>query len=70
MLDGARAQMNAALLEWEELLVEYRAAIAGKTELSRRELADLRRKVNAAYESFRDSLQAWRETWQAIPAGC
>ena len=69
MLDGARAQMNAALLEWEELLVEYRAAIAGKTELSRRELADLRRKVNAAYESFRDSLQAWRETWQAIPAG-
>jgi stearoyl-CoA desaturase (Delta-9 desaturase) len=70
MLDGARAQMNAALLEWEELLVEYRAAIAGKTELSRRELADLRRKVNAAYDSFRDSLQAWRETWQAIPAGC
>ena len=70
MLDGARAQMNAALLECEELLVEYRAAIAGKTELSRRELADLRRNVNAAYESFRDSLQAWRETWQAIPAGC
>ena len=70
MLDGARAQMNAALLEWEELLVQYRAAIAGKTELSRRELADLRRKVNAAYDSFRESLQAWRETWQAIPAGC
>lgn len=70
MLDSARTQMNTALLEWEELLVQYRAAIAGKTELSRRELADLRRKVNAAYDSFRDSLQAWRETWQAIPAGC
>lgn len=70
MLDSARAQMNTALLEWEELLVQYRAAIAGKTELSRRELADLRRKVNAAYDSFRESLQAWRDTWQAIPAGC
>lgn len=70
MVDAARAQMNSALLEWEDLLVQYRAAVAGKTELSRRELAELRRKVNAASDSFRASLQAWRETWQAIPAGC
>jgi stearoyl-CoA desaturase (delta-9 desaturase) len=70
MVDAARAQMNAALLEWEELLVQYRAALAGKTELSRRELAELRRKVNAASDSFRESLQAWRDTWQAIPVGC
>ncbi len=70
MVDAARAQMNAALLEWEGLLVQYRAALAGKTELSRRELAELRRKVNAASDSFRESLQAWRDTWQAIPVGC
>lgn len=70
MVDAARAQMNSALLEWEGLLVQYRAALAGKTELSRRELAELRRKVNAASNSFRESLEAWRDTWQAIPVGC
>lgn len=70
MVDAARMQMNTALLEWEELLVAYRAALAGKTELSRRELTELRRQVNAASDSFRASLQAWRDTWQGIPAGC
>lgn len=70
MVDAARAQMNEALLEWEQLLVEYRAALAGKTELSRRELVELRRKVKEAYESFRESLDVWRNSWQAVPATC
>jgi stearoyl-CoA desaturase (delta-9 desaturase) len=70
MVDAARAQMNEALLEWEQLLIQYRAALAGKTELSRRELAELRRKLNEASESFRESLDVWRNSWQAVPVAC
>jgi stearoyl-CoA desaturase (Delta-9 desaturase) len=70
MLDAARTQMNESLLVWEGLLIQYRAALAGKSELSRKELAELRRQVNAASDSFRESLKAWRNTWQAIPTAC
>ena len=69
VLESARAQMNEALLRWEELLVEYRSAAAGKTEVSRREMAELRRKVKEASESFKQSLRDWKATWQRIPLG-
>ena len=70
MLQSARARMDEALLRWEELLVEYRAAAAGKTEISRREMAELRKSMQRAGEQFRQSLRDWKNTWQSLPAAC
>jgi hypothetical protein len=70
MVQNARARMDAALLRWEELLVEYRAAAAGQTEISRREMAELRKSMQQAGEQFRQSLRDWKNTWQSLPAAC
>jgi stearoyl-CoA desaturase (delta-9 desaturase) len=70
MVQSARARMDEALLRWEELLVEYRAAAAGKTEISRREMAELRKSMQRAGEQFRQSLRDWKNTWQRLPAAC
>ena len=70
MVQSARARMDEALLRWEELLVEYRAAAAGKTEISRREMAELRKSLQKASEQFRQSLREWKNTWQSLPAAC
>lgn len=70
MVGNARARMDAALLRWEELLVEYRAAAAGQTEISRREMAELRKSMQQAGEQFRHSLRDWKNTWQSLPATC
>jgi stearoyl-CoA desaturase (delta-9 desaturase) len=70
MVQSARARMDEALLRWEELLVEYRAAAAGKTEISRREMAELRKSMQHAGEQFRQSLRDWKNTWQSLPAAC
>lgn len=70
MLQNARARMDEALLRWEELLVEYRAAAAGQTEISRREMAELRKSLQLAAEQFRQSLRDWKNTWQSLPAAC
>jgi stearoyl-CoA desaturase (delta-9 desaturase) len=68
MVESARHQMNEALLSWEELLVEYRAVVAGQKEVSRREMAELQERVREASEEFRKSMRAWLDTWQVIPA--
>jgi stearoyl-CoA desaturase (delta-9 desaturase) len=70
MVQSARARMDEALLRWEELLVEYRAAAAGKTEISRREMAELRKSLQQAGDQFRQSLREWKSTWQSLPAAC
>ena len=70
MVQSARARMDEALLRWEELLVEYRAAAAGKTEISRREMAELRKSLQKASDQFRQSLREWKSTWQSLPAAC
>jgi stearoyl-CoA desaturase (delta-9 desaturase) len=70
MVQTARARMDEALLRWEELLVEYRAAAAGKTEISRREMAELRKSLQKAGDQFRQSLRDWKNTWQSLPAAC
>ncbi len=70
MVQSARARMDEALLRWEELLVEYRAAAAGKTEISRREMSELRKSMQRAGEQFRQSLRDWKNTWQSLPAAC
>lgn len=70
MVQNARARMDEALLRWEELLVEYRAAAAGQTEISRREMAELRKSLQLAGEQFRQSLRDWKNTWQSLPAAC
>ena len=67
MVESARAQMNEALLSWEELLIEYRAVVAGKKEVSRREMAELQKQVQEAAEEFRQSMRAWLDTWQVLP---
>jgi hypothetical protein len=68
MVESARAQMNQALLSWEELLVEYRAVLAGQKEVSRREMAELQKQVQEAAGEFRKSLRAWLDTWQVLPS--
>lgn len=70
MMQTARTRMDEALLRWEELLVEYRAAAAGKTEISRREMAELRKRMHEAGQQFRESLREWKNTWQSLPAAC
>lgn len=70
MVQNARTRMDAALLRWEELLVKYRAAAAGQTEISRREMAELRKSMQQAGEQFRHSLRDWKNTWQSLPATC
>jgi DNA repair exonuclease SbcCD ATPase subunit len=67
MVESARNQMNEALLCWEELLAEYRAVLAGKKEISRREMAELQNQVQEAAAEFRKSMRAWLDTWQVIP---
>ena len=64
IVEAARQRMHEAFLSWEELLVEYRAALAGKKEVSRRELAELHKRVQDAAEEFRRSMREWLETWQ------
>ena len=68
MVESARDRMNEALLRWEELLVEYRAVAAGKKEISRREMAELHKRVQEAAAEFRLSMREWIETWQVLPA--
>jgi stearoyl-CoA desaturase (delta-9 desaturase) len=68
MVESARERMNEALLSWEELLVEYRAVAAGKKEVSRRDMAELQKRVQEAAVEFRRSMQAWIETWQVMPS--
>jgi stearoyl-CoA desaturase (delta-9 desaturase) len=70
MVQSARTRMDEALLRWEELLIEYRAAAAGKTEISRREMAELRKSLQKAGDHFRQSLRDWKNTWQSLPAAC
>ncbi len=70
LLATARQRMDEALLRWEELLVEYRAAAAGQQEISRREMAELRERLQEAYEQFRESLQTWKSTWRSLPVAC
>jgi hypothetical protein len=48
--------------------VEYRAVVAGKKEVSRREMAELQKQVQEAAEEFRKSMRAWLDTWQVLPA--
>jgi stearoyl-CoA desaturase (delta-9 desaturase) len=68
MVESARAQMNEALLSWEQSLVEYRAVLAGQKEVSRREMAELQKQVQEAAGVFRKSLRAWLDTWQVLPS--
>ena len=67
MVESARNQMNDALLCWEELLVEYRAVVAGQKEISRREMAELQERVQEAAVEFRKSMRVWLDTWQVLP---
>ena len=70
-MDRDRKELLAELLlRWEELLVEYRAAAAGKTEISRREMAELRKSLQKASDQFRQSLRDWKNTWQSLSATC
>lgn len=70
LLATARQRMDDALLRWEEVLVEYRAAAAGQQEISRREMAELRERLEEAYDQFRESLQTWKSTWRSLPVAC
>jgi stearoyl-CoA desaturase (delta-9 desaturase) len=65
MVEAARERMNEALLSWEELLIEYRAVAAGKKEVSRREMAELQKRVQEAADEFRRSMREWLDTWQS-----
>ena len=52
----------------EPLAGQYRAAAAGQTEISRREMAELRRNVKNAADRFNRSLRDWKNAWSRIPA--
>lgn len=68
VIESARTRMDEAFARWEEVLVEYRAAAAGRREITRREMAELREKLQQAFENFSRSMREWRETWSSLPA--
>jgi len=68
VIESARNRMDEAFARWEEVLVEYRAAAAGRREITRREMAELREKLQQAFENFSRSMREWRETWSSLPA--
>jgi stearoyl-CoA desaturase (delta-9 desaturase) len=68
VLATARDRMNAALEKWEALLLEYRAAASRQGEVSRRELAELRRDVRRAADQLRKSLGCWARICRELPA--
>ena len=68
VIESARTRMDEAFASWEEVLVEYRAAAAGRREITRREMAELREKLQQAFENFSRSMREWRETWSSLPA--
>lgn len=67
MLESARVRLNAAMEEWESLLVQYREAAERRGEISRRELRELKREVREAADQLRSSIRHWIETHQALP---
>jgi hypothetical protein len=50
--------------EWEKLVVEYRAALENRSEISRRELRDLKKSVREAASQLRESLREWMRAHQ------
>lgn len=68
VIESARTRMDEAFARWEEVLVEYRAAAAGRSEITRREMAELREKLQQAFDNFSRSMREWRETWSSLPA--
>jgi stearoyl-CoA desaturase (delta-9 desaturase) len=68
VIESARTRMDEAFARWEEVLVEYRAAAAGRREITRREMAELREKLQQAFDNFSRSMREWRETWSSLPA--
>jgi len=66
-LEKARARLNNALERWESLLVQYRAAVDHRGEISRRELRQLKRDVRAAAVQMRESLRHWVRTHRTLP---
>ncbi len=68
VIESARTRMDEAFASWEEVLVEYRAAAAGRREITRREMAELREKLQQAFDNFSRSMREWRETWSSLPA--
>lgn len=69
LLHTAQERMHEALAHWEQRLVEYREAAARRSEISRRQLRELKREVNAAASSLREALRHWMETHQIIETG-
>jgi len=65
MLENNRSRLNQALTEWEKLLVEYRAALDNRSEISRRELRALQKNVREASANLRQSLRVWLQAQQA-----
>lgn len=65
MLDHTRERLNHALTEWEKLLVEYRAALENRSEVSRRELRSLQKNVREASNNLRQSLRLWLQAHQS-----
>jgi len=65
VLESARARLHHAVDEWEKLLVEYRTALENRSEISRRELRDLKKSVRDAGAALRESLRQWMRAHQS-----
>lgn len=65
VIESARASLHHAVDEWEKLLVEYRTALESRSEISRRELRDLKKSVRDAGAALRESLREWMRAHQS-----
>lgn len=66
MLENARAQVQASLTHWEEMLIQYREATAKRNEISRKERREMKRKLQEASAALRNSVRQWMETHGTI----
>jgi len=66
MLNTAQERMNAALAQWEQLLVEYREAAERRGEISRRQHREMKNRVEQATAQMREAVREWISTHQLI----
>lgn len=69
VLAAARAQLDAAVVRWEERLVNYREAMGKRSEMSRKDLRMLKVSAQRAADELRDSLRRWIDAQRALTSG-
>jgi len=69
LLENARTRMHDAVVRWETLLTEYRAAKDSQEKLASSKLREMRRNVREASDQLRLSIREWIQTQRSVLDG-